>query len=327
MGTASLDLDDPAWFLETLDLRTGMARFVRAGREALAAEPFLDPKWDRTGLDAAEIAWSALPQPRERPRLGMIWHTSFCCSTLIAGLLDRPGKCLALKEPRALVDLADLKRRGDLGRTPDLTARVLGLFARRFAPGEAVVIKPSNAANALVLPAAAQADGPILLLHSPIDDFIVSVAKAGEPLRAYVRTLMLTLLADQPHARFGLAELARMTDLQVAALAWQLQMAALARAATALGDRCRTLDSSVFLADPEAALEALAPLFGLDTVPDAALAHDPKTGRPYDPAARAESARAAVAALGADLDPLVAWSFKVSGWAEPEAGLPQGLLG
>lgn len=308
-----------------------MARFVHAGRERLSAEPFLDPKWDRSGLPAAEIAWSALPAPRERPRLGLIWHSSFCCSTLIAGLLDQPGRCLALKEPRVLVDLADLRRRGDLARTPELTARVLGLLARRFAPDEQILVKPSNGANALILRAAAQADGPILLLHSPCADFVVSVAKAGEPVRAYVRTLMLTLLADQPQGgRIPVAELARLTDLQVAALAWQMQMAALDRAAKALGDRCRSLDSTLFRSRPQPTLAALGALFGVGLDPasaSAALERDSKSGDAFDPGQRAAQARAAVAALGADLDQLVDWSFRVAGWAEPEAALPQPLLG
>lgn len=308
-----------------------MARFVHAGRAALSAEPFLDMKWDQSGLAAAEIAWSALPAPRARPQLGVIWHTSFCCSTLIAGLLDQPGRCLALKEPRALVDLADLKRRGDLARTPELTTRVLALLSRRFAPDEQVLVKPSNGANAVMLPAAAQADGPILLLHSPCADFIVSVAKAGEPLRAYVRALMLTLLAEQPNGgKFTLPDLLRLTDLQVAAIAWQLQMAALNRAAVALGERCRSLDSTDFRAAPEAALKALDGFFGAGVDlkrARAQLARDPKSGAAFDPAARAEAARAAIAALGADLDQLVAGSFRVCGWAAPDARLPQPLLG
>jgi hypothetical protein len=334
---ASLDLDDPAWFLEELDLRTGMARFVRAGRQALAAQPFLDQNWNRSGLATAEIAWSELPPPRARPRLGLIWHTSFCCSTLIASLLDAPGRCLALKEPRALVDLADLQRLGDLAREPELAARVLGLLARRFAPPEAVVVKPSNGANALMLTAAAEADGPVLLLHSPCADFVVSVAKAGEPLRAYVRTLMLTLLASQPYgARFSLPDLVRLTDLQVAALAWQLQMADLNRTAQTLGRRCRSLVSTAFLASPEAALNALDGFFGLGLGPDAvaervngpAFTRNAKSGRGvFDGDARAEAARTAIAALGADLDRLVEWSFRACGWAAPDASLPQPLLG
>jgi hypothetical protein len=308
-----------------------MARFVRAGRDALSAEPFLDPKWDCAGLPRAEIAWTALPALRERPRLGFVWHTSFCCSTLIAGLLDQPGRCLALKEPRVLVDLADLKRRGELYRSPELSARILALLARRFAPGEQVLVKPSNGANALILAAAAESDGPVLLLHSSCADFIVSVAMGGETLRAYVRALLLSLAADQPHGRGPAAsDLARLTDLQTAALAWQLQMAGLGRAAQALGGRCRSLDSAAFRADPHGAVAALDRHFavGLDRGRAmAALARDAKSGEAFDPAARAERARAAVAGLGADLDGLVAWSFRTCGWAEAGAALPDPLIG
>ena len=300
------------------------------------AEAFLDQKWDRSALQHTAVRFEDLPRPTAPPRLNFIWHTSFCCSTLIAASLDGLGKSLSLKEPKVLVDLADARRRGDLARTPDLPLAVFALLARRFGAGEQVLVKPSNGANALIGEAAAVTEGRMLLLHSDCRAFLVSVAKNGEPVRAYVRGLFMALLADRPDAvRWPAGDLMRLTDLQLAAVAWQMQMMALRRAAESLGDRARSLNSARFLAEPKAALEALDDFFGLGvgktvigrTVTGPDFRRDPKSRAGFDAGRRAEAAAAAESALGEDLERIVEWSFKVCPWAPPGAALPNPLLG
>lgn len=309
---------------------------MRVERGALAAEPFLDQKWDRAGRHHTAVRFDDLPVPEAPPRLNFIWHTSFCCSTLLAASLDSLGKCLPLREPKVLVDLADAKRRGDLARAPALASAVFGLLGRRFRAAEQIVVKPSNGANALIVEAAARTEGRMLLLHSDCRAFLVSVAKNGEPLRSFVRSLFMALLADRPDAmRWTPGDLMRLTDLQLAAVVWQLQMANLRSAAALLGDRARSLDSAAFLADPKAALNALDGFFAIGlgkaviarTVTGPDFRRDPKTQAGFDAVHRAQAADAAARALGADLDRIVDWSFKVCGWAEPGAGLANPLLG
>lgn len=335
MSAARFDLADAGWFPVTLDLEARAAHFVRSRRGSLATQPFLDQKWDRSGLHHTAVRFEDLPSPSTTPRLSFIWHTSFCCSTLLAASLDSLGKCLPLKEPKVLVDLADAKRRGDLAVSPQLTAAVFGLLGRRFGAGEQIVVKPSNGANALIGEATTHTSGRMLLLHSDCRRFLVSTAKNGEPVRAFVRNLFMALLADRPQAvRWSSGDLLRLTDLQLAAIVWQLQMANLRRAAEALGDRARSLDSATFLADPRAALNGLDDFFELGlgksviarTVTGPDFRRDPKTAAGFDAADRAEQAAAAAGALGEDLDRIVDWSFKVCGWAAPDAALPNPLL-
>jgi hypothetical protein len=327
------DLTDPRWFLDNLDLETGQARFVRADRQMLSAQPFLDPRWDRGQLPSAAIPGASLDATAgpDAP-LHFIWHTSFCCSTVIAASLDRPGQCLALKEPRALVDLADLKRRQQTLKRPGLTRAVFELYARRFEAGEQVLIKPSNFANNLIAEAAEVTDGRMLMVHSSCRSFLISIVKAGEARRGYVRQLFISLAADgHPQAQWPLTTLLGLSDLHMAALVWRMQMSAMQDAMAALGERAASLDGDVFLQRPRDALEALDTFFGLGLAPKeldrrataSALSRDVKTGASGAGLDRRQAeARGVERTLAAHLDSLVDWVTRASPGGNPTLPRP-----
>src|SRR5262249_43911588 len=111
---------DPHWFLEDYNVGTRKLRFVCADRNTLASTPFLaEGMWDYSALPQREVAENELlgllPANAPAPRIHFLWHTAFCCSTLIASLLDRGGVNLSLKEPGILLILADAKRQGAIG--------------------------------------------------------------------------------------------------------------------------------------------------------------------------------------------------------------------
>lgn len=257
------DLSDAGWFLHDLDLSSSQAGFVKTDRAALSAEPFLDHQWREA--DAVDARLVGLPAAGPDPtRLNFIWHTSFCASTLLSACLDQPGRCLALKEPRILVQLADLKRGGHFGRFPGLARSVFSLLGRRFDADEQVLIKPSNGANTLVIEAAALTQGRMLLLYSDCESFVLSVAKQGGAGFAYVRGLFRSLAADgHPLTRWPADDLLRLTDLQLAALVWRMQMDLLEAASQHLGDRARSLDCRILLAEPDLVLPRIDDFLGL----------------------------------------------------------------
>ncbi len=329
------DLSDPNWFLDHLDLETGQARFVRADRAMLSAQPFLDPRWDRGRLPSAALAGAALDSTSTAPvALHFIWHTSFCCSTVIAASLDQPGWCLALKEPRAIVDLADLKRRQQTLKRPGLTQAIFSLYARRFDAGEQVLIKPSNFANNLIAEAAHVSEGRMLMLYSSCRSFLISIIKAGEARRGYVRQLFISLAADDhPQAKWPLTTLLGLSDLHMAALVWHMQMAAMQSAMATLGERAASMDGDAFLLRPHESLEALNAFFQLGITSDeldhrasaSALDRDVKTGAPGAGLDRRQAeARGVEQALASHLDTLVDWASRAC--PDVRAELPRSLI-
>jgi hypothetical protein len=312
----AVELGDPRWFLDGLDVASSRANFVLTDRAALSSEPFLDHRWRRPDATRAAVPLSKLGEISSAPApLSFIWHTSFCASTLLAACLDRPDRCLALKEPRVLVFLAALKRSGGL-RDSALARAVFALLARRFDPGEQVLIKPSNSANTLIAEAAALTKGPMLLLYSDCESFLIAMARRGSGGFGYVRELFTALAIDgHPAGRWPADQLLKLTDLQLAALVWRMQMDGLEAASEILGGRARSLNCRDFLDDPGPVLRALDDFLGLGlgresiepVLAGRLFSRDVKRpGESFDAEARAEDGRRLRAGLGPDIDAVLA---------------------
>jgi len=318
-------LDDPAWFLERVVVQLDAAVFTRTTRQSISETVFLDHRWKRDGAPNVTLPLGALRAYAGRDRPAMIWHTAFCCSTLIADLLDAPGACLAVKEPGVLVDLAAARRAGSPIADDRLAEAVFAQLARSPTPGERVVIKPSNGANALV---GVDSGGPALMLYSSCRDFILSVVgggpvnDGGEERRRFARALMLDRATSlRPSIPWRALDLGMMTDLQVAALLWHAQVNEFRAVARARGPgRVRSLDCADFLADPHRTLTAIDAFLGLGlgearveaVIAGSKLGRYAKShGRAFSAAQRDEELAATAAALGPALDTVVAWSHQV----------------
>jgi hypothetical protein len=327
-----IDPRDPGLFLHDVDPNIGRAGFVRTDRTVLSAEPFLDHRWRAPEAVDAVLPLAALPAGGEPPAINFIWHTSFCASTLLAACLDAPGLDLALKEPRVLVLLAAMKRSGRLD--PGLARAVFGLLGRRFDAHEQILVKPSNGANTLIAEAAALTRGRMLLLYSDCESFVLSMAGQGRAGFAYVRDRFRSLAADgHPAGQWPVAELLRLTDLELAALVWRMQMDALETASARLGDRARSLDCKVLLDDPARALPLVDDFLGLGLGGKRleAVAAGPlfrrdakQPGQAFDARARSEARARLRAQLGDDL-PEVLRSMEEAFPRPPRLAPPLGM--
>jgi len=332
---AELDvLRDPRWLPMGIDADAARVRFVRADDALVRDATFLGAGFARdlpsAELDAAAVRSATLD---DHPA-SWIWHTAFCRSTLLARALDHPGACRALREPALLMDLANLQRvpprHGPLD--PALRDAAFALLARRVQPAERVLVKPTNAANNLLAPLlAARPADRVLLLHSSLEDFLLSLARKGQQGATFVRHLLKVLLLDAGGSGLPPQQLLELTDLQVVALTWRVQLEALARAAAPHPDRVRVLDSTRLLTAPQATLRAAAEWLALplDAATRAAIvagpvfAHDAKGTRgAYDLDAYAAERSAARAALGPDLELVLEWSRGLSHGPPPLATLP-----
>jgi len=333
---------DVAWLPHRVVPASGQAQFVRLTREDHRRVTFLTDEYigtepPRVAQPIAAVVPAAAAAPRGRAQF--IFHSAFCCSTLLARAVDVEGHAMGLKEPVALLDLAEsLLATRDLPRLRAPLAATLDLLARPFGPGETVVVKPTNIVNALIEPILSlRPEAKALLLYSPLPDFLRSVARKGLFGRIWARRAYASLSrAPGFDPGYSAAERWEHTDLQVAALGWLQQQALFARLVRTQPARVRTLDTPSLLGDPAATMTALDALFGLG-IPAETLGtiaagpifsrNSKRHAEPFDANRRAAEHEQAASAYGEEIDKVVAWAGAVAAHLGVPMTLAGGLLG
>jgi len=323
-------VSDPHWFLEDYDPGKRKLRFVHADRQTLASTPFLaEGMWDYSGRPQIEIAEReliALLPAGALPRINFIWHTAFCCSTLIASILDREGLNFSLKEPGIMLILADAKRQNAIGngrpfsyRFPELVFRLLG---RPFHPGAQVTIKPTNFCNYVLRDAAALTEGKNLFLYSDCRSFVISILKKGEYGRRTARDLYARIVRDgNEQANWPIDGVLSMTDMQIAAVVWHMQIAEFRRSWPMMAPgRAASLDCDAFLASPVETLVAIDEFFGLglerehfEKAIDGPMAtrHSKSRDQEFNGQARIHEHAEIYRQFGEEIDNTVRWSYEL----------------
>ena len=329
---------DPDWLAHRYEPVDDMVHFVHAPRSVQRAATFLTDE-NLPGHSQPEIVSRAQALTAAGPAapLHFVFHSAYCCSTLLARAFDIPGVAFGLKEPVILNDLSGWRRRG--AAPAQLGPRLgdaLTLLARPMAAGEAVVVKPSNVVNALApVMLALRSEARAVLLYAPLRTYLASIADKGLWGRNWVRDLFLKLGRDGL-LDFGFAseELFGQTDLQIAALGWLGQHRLFADMAARFGERVATLDSEVLIARPAEAMTALTALYRLPLdarqiagVVDDAFARDGKTGTAFAVGARAARESERTARHADEIDKVAQWAGAVAGAAGIDLTLPRPLLG
>lgn len=258
-----------------------------------------------------------------------IFHSAYCCSTMMARAFDIPGVAMGLKEPVVLNDMIGWRRRGADNRTlAAVLDKALDLLARPMGEDRAVIVKPSNICTPLAIPVLKlRPDARALLLHAPLESYLQSIAKKEMWGRIWVRDVLIGTLKDgYATGGFSQEELMQLTDLQVAAIGWLSQQAAFAKIVGTIGpERVRMLDSDSFLAEQERTLHSLNGLFNLEMSDDtigqvldgpAFNSHSKldqaKRGATFDASARREEQREMAILHGAEIDMVVQWTHAVA---------------
>lgn len=326
------------WFPDAVDARNGVVRLCEVTRETLADTAFLDERWNRSGRATRPVRLADLPQRDPAARPVFIWHTAFCCSTLLARCLDLPGTSLSLKEPAALMEIANIKRRQGAGVSDAWLKSVLPVLSQPVVGERHVVVKPTNTVNNLIGDVARLfPQARHLLLTSQLRAFLISIAKKGEAGRSFARRLFTIFAMDgHPIARTDPRQLMQMSDLQIAALVWHMQVAAMLEAqARGPADRFASLDGDLFVAKPEAALTAVDAFFGLDlgkdqlaaTAGGALFRRDAKdASQAFGPSRRRKEADRIAQSLGPELDAIVEWSYGLFPQSPSDGRLPGALI-
>jgi hypothetical protein len=327
----------PEWLAHRYDPEQDAVHFVRADRAARRAIPFLTDEHLPSAAEPLVVRRrDALAVAPASSPIHFVFHSAYCCSTLLANACDAQGVASSFKEPVILNDLVGWRHRGgppaQIGEVLDQSLRLL---ARPFADGEAAVVKPSNLLNGLataMLTLRPQAGA--LLLHAPLGVYLGSIAGKGMWGRLWVRDLLMKQLKD------GLIDLAfqpedhlLQTDLQVAAVGWLAQQQLFARLAEQYPGRVRTLDSEILLARPREALAAIDRLFGLKREPAAleetvarVFSRHAKFGGEFGREDRLAGQRSAAEVHGEEIEKVTVWAEAVAANAGVAIRLPSPLL-
>lgn len=331
---------DPLWLPHRYDPGHDAVHFRLTARADHRAATFLTDEYLPAGAELEIVRRAdALAVASPPASLHFIFHSAYCCSTLLARAVDREGVAMGLKEPVILNDLVGWRQRGgDPKAVTQVLDGALTLLARPFGAGEAVVIKPSNLINVLAPAMLAMRPGShALLLHAPLRTYLGSVAKKGMWGRLWVRELLVKLLKNGViDLGFSDEDYLGLTDLQAAAVGWLAQHALFARMATQFGPaRVRTLDSEALVARPKDTLTELARLFGLaldDAAIDAIVAgpvfqRHSKFDTAFGSDDRHIEHRDAAAIHGDEIDKVAVWAEAVAAQAGVALTLGAPLLG
>jgi len=328
------------WLAHRYDEGQDAVHFVEAPRALRRSVPFLTDEYLKPAAprivkrtDAlADIASDATGTAATH----FIFHSAYCCSTLLAQAFDNPGVSHSLSEPQILNDMVGWRHRGgtpaQIGMATDSALRLL---ARPLVPGEAAIIKPSNIVNGLATALMTlRPDAHAVLLHAPLRLFLGSIARKGMWGRLWVRELLSRQLSE------GLVDLGfegrdylLHTDLQAAAVGWLAQHRLFADMAQKWPDRVRTIDSETLVARPAETMATLAGLFELAlddariaTVVADIFARDSKSGKAFTSGQRASDQSAAEALHADEIEKVTSWAEAVADAAEIAMQLPQPLL-
>ncbi len=272
------------YHLHALDLASGECEFLRVDNATFRHSTFMDHRLRtaaqepiRTSLELIEKHIASMPIAADSRPVNYIFHTAFCCSTLISKCLDIQGISSALREPAVFMQMANYKRVGnplflDIHRQQTLLNIVVYLLAKSSGQSETPLIKPTNAANNLIVEIVQNIHTQgILLLYSSLEQFLVSIIKKGEEGRAFVRRLFNLIRMDSERSNsLPLESLSQLTDLQIAAMVWYVQLDNYLKVLDGFpAATIRTLDCEVFLAEPVNTLTRLCELFNLNVTKQA----------------------------------------------------------
>ncbi len=305
-------------------------RFVHVPRDVHRSCTFITdehlPDVDKYDL----ISRTDLAQmPVQTAPVHFIFHSAYCCSTMLARAFDIPGVSMGLKEPVILNDMIGWRRRGaDNQKMVAVLDKSLDLLARPMGDDQAVIIKPSNICTPLAIAALKlRPESRALLLYAPLESYLQSIAKKEMWGRIWVRDVLIGTLKDgYAVGGFSQEELLQLTDLQVAAIGWLSQHAAFAKIIETIGpDRVRTLDSDSFLASQETTLLSLNQLFelGMDDEKIEQILDGPafnshskldqaKRGAVFDAKTRQAEQSQMAALHGAEIDMVTQWTKAVA---------------
>lgn len=317
---------DPNWLPCAYDLRRNALNFAYLDRRRRTEAVFLDDRFIRGAKLSGYVPAPKLPKEAVLETSGplhFIFHTAFCCSTLLARALDQPGYSMGLKEPSVFSGFAKPRASGRvaLGSIAALET-TLHLLSRPLFGHETQVVKLNNVFTALIPQMMGlRPDAKAILLYSPLENFLRAVTRRGPEGRVYARELYQALSIVMPlDVNFTDEQLMRQTDMQIAAQAWLMQVACFRQLEMHQPHRVRTLNSDTLIADPAGVLAKVCDFLAIDLDAEARAStvngaifreHAKQPGVSFDGTAYAQQ-RQSADGYGAEIAAAVHWASKLA---------------
>jgi hypothetical protein len=274
-GVASL-FSSPELCPVEIDTKESVARFVCLSRLGYVNSAFLD---NRILHDDAEVYQFRLDEllshtqgcvPQGAVPVHYIFHTAFCCSTLLARYLEAVRGCLVLKEPQILTQLALGRPKNSPGpRWSALFRCSMELLSRSFEGDRAVIVKTNDRCTGLAeLLLQSNPNSRFLCLSLPLKIFLLSVLKS-ESRRLWLRE-RLSVIAGDARLVPGLPEvdLSALSDAEAGTYLWMVNhgMFERLRSDPRHQPRVEIIDGEMVANSPRSALNAVLMHFGLSVV-------------------------------------------------------------
>lgn len=320
---------DPDWQPFAYEAKADALTFAHLPRESQRGKVFLDQRYVQDAPMTGPVSVKALPRDGLRAQTGpihFIFHTAFCCSTLLTRALDIPGASMGLKEPAIFGSFADAyaTNPNSLDVTTSLGVAI-DLLSRPLTRGEVQVVKASNLANTLVPQALdLRTDAQAIIMHSTLENYLRSTAQKSIVGRAFNREALMLLHPVMPLSPELTPDiLLCLTDLEIAALVWLMQMRFLNEVALRYGtSRVRTLHGRTLLQRPAETLARVGTFFGIslpETTTWDAIASGPifrehakSFGRPFSAEARTAELEAAGVQHATEIESVMAWAAGIA---------------
>ncbi len=325
-----IDTDDiernAGLLLHRYEEETDSFQFLSVPRSIHSDCTFITEEHLPKGLEQISISRGQLPSIPKIPQapLNYIFHSAYCCSTMLARGFELEGLAMSLKEPQILNDMIGWKRRGAQPRdVAAVTDHALAFLARPFAESEAIIIKPSNIVNPLAMVMLAmRPEAKALLLHAPLENYLNSIARKKMWGRLWVRELLVGRIKDQlVVGDMNVEELLGLSDLQIAALGWLSDHRLFEMLASKFGaDRVRTLDSETFLADKKSVMQKLSDHFDIpldndrieNVLEGPAFTTNSKTGESFSADDRRKIQRDSAALHSEEIEMVAKWAKELA---------------
>lgn len=260
----------PEYYFYKFKFDAGSASFMHMSRQSFKDSAFLDrriraipgasmeylladllPLWHETGLRTKGVNY--------------IFHTAYCCSTLLSRIIDVNNKTLVYREPIALHQLAVMRRRKKhvpenlLEYWDEYLDLTIGMLSKTWSGRECPIIKATDSCNNVIDRLLAKRPGSsAILMYSQLEDFLISNLKSAGR-REFMRKLL-------NRARLDAVEIPSLHDIdtrtlddaRAAAFVWMVQMQSYREVLRGQAGACKTLDASKLLASPRDTFSAVS---------------------------------------------------------------------